>query len=216
MAKKRSRVSTGLSIQDIMRMDMNKFEKYSFTEQKEIVSRLASAANKRYRNFEKKGIVNPATLYMNLEGGKISVKNKDVDSIKEEYFRAKKFLSSKFSTQKGYREYTKQLERALKKENGGIYKGMDYSLAYATAFAYYDIIQDLSPNIQNIRDKYTITEKIAEFMQDSNNEQDIFSKIYEYLQGEYDREIGQFNSMSVSFGERLDNETPDRYKRKGF
>ena len=76
MAKKRSRVSTGLSIQDIMRMDMNKFEKYSFTEHKEIVSRLASAANKRYRNFEKKGIVNPATLYMNLEGGKISVKNR--------------------------------------------------------------------------------------------------------------------------------------------
>lgn len=216
MAKRRNRVTTGLSVKDIMKMDMNKFDTYSLKEQREIVSRLASAANKRLKKFEEKGIVNPATLHMRLEGGKISVKNKDIDALKEEYFRAKKFLSSKFSTQKGYKEYTKKLDKALRTDIKGISKGMDYSLAYATAFSYYDLIQELSPKIQNIKDKYTITEKIAEYMQQGNNEQEIFNKIYDYLQNEYDREMNQFNSLSVSFGNKLEDETPDRFKRKGL
>lgn len=216
MAKKRNRIATGLSVKDIMKMDMNKFDTYTLKEQKELVSRLASAANKRLKKFEDKGIVNPATLRMKLEGGKISVRNKDVDTLKEEYFRAKKFLSSKFSTQKGYKEYTNKLDKALKTDVKGIYKGMDYSLAYATAFSYYDLLQDLSPKIQNIRDKYTITEKIAEFMEHGDNEQEIFNKIYKYLQDEYEKEMGQFNSLSISFGNKLEDETPDRFKRKGL
>lgn len=216
MAKKRNRIATGLSIKDIMKMDMNKFDKYNLREQREIVSRLASAANKRLKKFEEKGIVNPATLHMKLEGGKISVKNKDIDALKEEYFRAKKFLSSTFSTQKGYKEYINKLDKALKTDVKGIYKGMKYSLTYATAFSYYDLLQDLSPKIQNIRDKYTITEKIAEYMEQGNNEQEIFNKIYAYLQDEYDKEMNQFNTLSVSFGNKLEDDTPDRFKRKGL
>ena len=99
MAKKRNRISAGLSISDIMNIPMKKFEQYTPAQQRELVSRLASAANKRYKTFEKKGIVNPAILSMKMEGGKISVRGKNVEQIKEEYFRAKKFLKSAFSTQ---------------------------------------------------------------------------------------------------------------------
>lgn len=218
MARKRNRVSTGLSIQDIMRMDMGKFEKYSFTEQKEIVSRLASAANKRYRNFEKKEIVNPAILKMQTEGGKISVRNKNADELKKEMFRAKAFLKSKFSTQSGYKEHMKKLSESMKTAPKGIYEGMDYSLLYATAFAYYDSLQEISPNIQNVRDRYKITEKIAEYMTEGQDEKQIFENIFSWLSKEYENMQNEVNQLSVAFGNRLDekDDTPERYKRKGF
>ena len=217
MAKKRNRVSSGLSIQDIMSMDMKKFESYSLKEQKEITSRLASAANKRLKTFEQKEIVNPAVLKMQMEGGKISVKNKTPDELKEEYFRAKTFLKSKFSTQKGYKQYMEKLNDSLNIDQKGIYKGMDASLLYSTAFAYYDALQDISPSIQNVKDKYKIANKIAEFMQDGKDEKEIFKDVFSWLSEEYEQMQEQFNETSVSFGNRLDEEdTPTRFKRKGL
>ena len=217
MAKKRNRVPTGLSIQDIMSMDMKKFESYSLKEQKEITSRLASAANKRLKTFEKKEIVNPAILKIQMEGGKISVRNKTPDELKEEYFRAKAFLKSKFSTQKGYNQYMKKLNESLNIDQKGIYKGMNASLLYSTAFAYYDALQDISPNIQNVRDKYKIANKIAEYMQEGKDEKQIFKDVFAWLSKEYEEMQEQFNESSISFGNRLDDdEIPTRYKRKGL
>ena len=217
MAKKRNRIASGLSIQDIMSMDMKKFESYSLKEQKEITSRLASAANKRLKTFERKEIVNPAVLKMQMEGGKISVKNKTQDELKEEYFRAKTFLKSKFSTQKGYKQYMEKLNDSLNIDQKGIYKGMDASLLYSTAFAYYDALQDISPSIQNVKDKYKIANKIAEFMQDGKDEKEIFKDVFSWLSKEYEQMQEQFNETSVSFGNRLDEEdTPTRFKRKGL
>lgn len=214
---KRNRIATGLSIKDVMSMDMKKFECYSLREQKEIVSRLASAANKRLKKFEDKGIVNPAVLSMNMGGGKISVKGKDEQSLKEEYFRAKTFLKSKFSTQKGYKDYLSKLEESLKVPNKGIHKGMDYSLTYATAFAYYDILQETSPKIQNIKDKYKIAEKIAEYIEEGKDERTIFNDTFKWLQKEYELEQERFNETSITFGNRLDEEdTPTRMQRKGL
>lgn len=224
MAKKRNRIASGLTIKDIMSMDMKKFESYSLREQKEITSRLASAANKRLKTFERKEIVNPAVLKMQMEGGKISVKNKTPDELKEEYFRAKSFLKSKFSTQKGYKQYMEKLNDSLKKlsdslniDRKGIYKGMSASLIYSTAFAYYDLLQDISPNIQNVRDKYKIANKIAEFMEEGKDEEEIFKDVFSWLSKEYEQMQEQFNETSISFGTRLDEEdTPTRFKRKGL
>ena len=217
MAKKRNRIASGLSIQDIMSMDMKKFESYSLKEQKEITSRLASAANKRLKTFERKEIVNPAVLKMQMEGGKISVKNKNSDELKEEYFRAKSFLKSKFSTQKGYKQYMEKLNDSLNIDQKGIYKGMNASLLYSTAFAYYDALQDISPNIQNVRDKYKIANKIAEFMEEGKDEKEIFKDVFSWLSKEYEQMQEEFNETSVSFGTRLDEEeTPTRFKRKGL
>lgn len=217
MAKKRNRIASGLTIQDIMSMDMKKFESYSLREQREITSRLASAANKRLKTFERKEIVNPAVLKMQMEGGKISVKNKNPDELKEEYFRAKSFLKSKFSTQKGYKQYIEKLNDSLNIDQKGIYKGMNASLLYSTAFAYYDALQDISPNIQNVRDKYKIANKIAEFMEEGKDEKEIFKDVFSWLSKEYEQMQEEFNETSVSFGTRLDeDETPSRFKRKGL
>ncbi len=217
MAKKRDRISAGLSIKDILNIPMKKFEQYTPTQQRELVSRLASAANKRYKTFEKKGIVNPAVLAMKMEGGKISVRNKSVVQIYEEYFRAKKFLKSEFSTQKGYKEYMSKLQSSIEKNGGkGIKKGMKATELYSTAFAYYDILQDLDPKISNIKDKYKIANKIAEYIEEGKDEKEVFEDINKYLANEYEREQENYNSMVTSFGDRIEDDTPSRYKRKGL
>lgn len=214
MAKKRERISAGLSIQDILNIPMSKFEKYTPTQQRELVSRLASAANKRYSKFEQKGIVNPAILKMQMEGGRISVRNKTPDEIKEEYFRAKKFLKSGLSTQKGYKQYTKRLKEAINRETKtGIQKGMPHSEVYASSFAYYDLLQETDAKIANIADKYKIVEQIAEYIEDGQDEQQVFENINKYLAQEYEREQEEFNNLSVSFGEQIEDDTPKRYRR---
>ena len=192
MAKRRDRISSGLSVSDIMNIPMKKFEQYTPAQQRELVSRLASAANKRYKTFEKKGIVNPAVLSMKMEGGKISVRGKNVEQVKEEYFRAKKFLKSIFSTQKGYREYMNKLKLSIEKSgSNGIKKGMKVTELYSTAFAYYDILQDLNPKISNIKDKYKIVNQIAVYIEEGKDEKQVFEDINQYLANEYDKERGR-------------------------
>lgn len=82
----RSRIASGMTINDIMEMSMSKFEQYTPTQQREITSRLASAANKRLRTLQKSDIENPATLRLNMSGGKISVRGKSGDELKQEFF----------------------------------------------------------------------------------------------------------------------------------
>lgn len=55
MARTKSSVA-GLTIKDITRIPESKFQSYSASDQRKIVSRLVSAANKRIRSFERKGI----------------------------------------------------------------------------------------------------------------------------------------------------------------
>ena len=45
---------------------------------------------------------------------------------------------------------------------GKIYKGMNYNEAVANAFAYYDALSEIDPTLVMNRDKYKVTEKIAE------------------------------------------------------
>ena len=52
---------SGMSITDILNMDITDFNKLGFKNLKLVVGRLVSAVNKRLRRFEKKGIRTPAT-----------------------------------------------------------------------------------------------------------------------------------------------------------
>ena len=101
---KRNRVSSGLTIKDIQSMSMDKFQKYTPSQQRELVSRLASAGNKRLKTLEKSGIQTPATIKLGLSGGKLSVKGKTGDELIKEFYRAKNFLNSPTSTKTGWKK----------------------------------------------------------------------------------------------------------------
>ena len=103
MAKtyKNPSIVSGLTIENILSMDIDKFNKLKEPDLKKIVGRLVSAANKRIRRMESAGIESPALSGVKRSGGTFSVKDKNLDQLRSEYARAKRFLTSKTSTIKG-------------------------------------------------------------------------------------------------------------------
>lgn len=98
MPKPRQRIATGLKISDIMDMPISKLSQYTPKQQREIISRLASAANKRLKTLQKQDIYNSAVSRLEKSGGKISVRGKSGDELIKEFVRAREFLSNKFSS----------------------------------------------------------------------------------------------------------------------
>lgn len=201
----RERIATGMSISDIMDMSISKFESYTPKQQREITSRLASAANKRLRNLEKSGIENPTTIRLNLSGGKISVKGKSGDELKQEFFRAKQFLGSKLSSKKEWKKFEKAIT-----EN---YQGNESRYTMGLAFSYFDVLQEIDPKISALREKYRLVDQIADYIQAGDNAETIINKSKEYLEKRYNQEQERYNNQNVSFGDRLDN-SRKRYRRK--
>lgn len=203
----RQRIATGMKISDIMDMSFRDFEKYTPTQQREIVSRLGSAANKRLKTLQKNEIENPATLRLNLSGGKISVKGKSGEELKQELYRAKQFLSSKFSKTSEWKKFEKKLNEGYKnkQEREQVNMGL--------AFSYYDLLQEIDPSISRERDKYKLVDVIADYIREGNNSQQIIDKSKQYLENRYKEEQNRYNNQSTRFGDRLDD-TPTRYRRK--
>lgn len=113
---------TGLTIDEIMDIDLDTFNKLSARELKVVTSRLVSASNKRIRGFEKKGIVSPAMrslgtrtrFSVRFPKGTKNVTNK----VRQEFARARSFLTAKTSTIKGYRQYEKQVREDIESQIG--------------------------------------------------------------------------------------------------
>lgn len=200
----RSRVATGMTINDIMNMPMSKFESYSPTAQREITSRLASAANKRLRTLEKSNIQNPATIRLEMSGGKISVRGKEGSELKEEFYRAKQFLRSKFSSKREWKKHIKELQEK--------YPDDENVLTTVQAYAYYDILQELSPSLSVQLERYDIVDLIADYIKTGVTPKDIINKTQRYLQREYEERQREYSRTSPLSGNALDN-IPERYTR---
>lgn len=200
-------IASGKSIKDIMSMSMSEFESYSTAEQREITSRLASAANKRLKRLTDSGIVNPATIRLDTSGGKISVKGKSGEELQDEFFRAKKFLKSNFSSKKEWKKFESKVEAHFSQNE-------KQSVNLGLAFSYYDVLEETDPSISKVRDKYKIVNKIAEYMEDGKSGKELLNSAMQYLQREYLREQESYNKQNVSFGNRIENDMPTRFKRK--
>lgn len=215
----RKRVSTGKSISDIMKMSVAELERYSPTEQREIVSRLASAANKRIRSLEKKGVETPALININLSGGKLSVKGKSGDELISEFFKARSFLRSPTSTVRGWNKVLKGVEKAFKEMESIYLPGTDIKYSNAmmgNAFALYDILSKTDPLLMQGREKYKIASKIAEFMYGGNtirNYDEVMDMTLSYLRNQYEQEQERYNSTIRPLGKRINIDIPDRFRR---
>ena len=207
---KRKRVSSGLSIKDIQQMTMDKFQQYTPAQQRELVSRLASAGNKRLKSFEKSGIETPATIKLNLSGGKLSVKGKSGDKLIKEFYRAKNFLNSPTSTKTGWKQTKQEIKEAIS-SIGKIYKGMEYNEAIANAFAYYDVLSEKDPTLTMNRDKYKIAGKIAEMMESGIEPEEVINETTKYLMDLYETEQVRYNKTIQPLGNDI---TPKRYRRR--
>lgn len=75
---------------------------------RQIVTRLASAANKRLRRAEQASLDSPAVKEALESGGKFTAKGKGLEGLKAEFVRLKTFLQDKTSTIKGWQAEQKQ------------------------------------------------------------------------------------------------------------
>ena len=132
MARTKSSVS-GLTIKDITRMTETKFQGYSASDQRKIVSRLVSAANKRIRSFERKGIESPAIMGVNETGGKFSIKGKDESGLLKELTRVRGFLRNPSSTIKGWNKVQNKTFEGLKQRGIDVQKEDIADITYALA-----------------------------------------------------------------------------------
>lgn len=225
MAKKRERIATGLSVKDVMAMTESQLMSYTPTQQREIVSRLASATNKRIRGLEKKGYETPALLRIQRSGGNISVKGKTGADLINEFNRAKRFMRSESSTVTGWKKVVKRIEKDVKtnlmidteSKLLNIEKGMTANQIISNAFALFDVLSESNPDLVATRDRYKLTRRIAEMLESGMNYEDSMLTLYNQLLYEDEETRLQYEQLQEesALGNRLTNDTeiPKRYKR---
>ena len=127
---------TGMSIKDIMNIDIDRFNSLNERELKQITSRLVSASNKRIRNLEKRGITSPAYKSLGTKT-RFSVKldksidvSQRVNKLRQEFSSARSFLTKKTSSIRGYERYQKSIVDELEKSTGVKIKSGDTTKIY--------------------------------------------------------------------------------------
>ena len=114
----------GLSIQDIMNIDLDTFNKLKESELRALNSRLVSASNKRVRRLQQQDIISPAL--QSLRGDvKFSTKvpegltpRQKMSFLRQQYTRMRTFLGAKTSTLTGAKAVTKQIKKTISEKYG--------------------------------------------------------------------------------------------------
>ena len=112
----------GLKITDILNIDLDAFNKLNESELRALTSRLVSAGNKRIRRLKEHNINSPAvqglgkadTFSTKLEAD-VS-KQQRVNKLREEFSRARSFLTSETSTIGGYKKFVNRTTKRIAEE----------------------------------------------------------------------------------------------------
>ena len=181
---------SGLSIDDILNMDIVDFNRLSEKDLKLVVGRMVSAVNKRLRRFEKKGISTPATRALMKSGGVLSVKGKNANQLRKEYARARNFLNMETSTQKGYKKVQEKITDTLKQ------RGVDIEPdELDELFEVWNDLIEIDPSVTLSKDKYTLMQDIAnmpdniDISQKLEKAKERYTEIYEQQQEEFGKEV---------------------------
>lgn len=186
---------TGRSVNDLINMDIDTFNKLSVSELRQVVSRLASAGNKRLKNFEKSGEDSPSVRYIKRSGGKFSTRGKDLNALRSEYSRARNFFQSSTSTLKGWKNVKKQTISKLEKYGINV-----TSSQFDTLWRAYEELKEVSPEVSTRSLKYRTLQEISNIMDDDVKDVDtIISRMQESLDEIYEEQaVADYGSSGVS------------------
>ena len=205
----RKRVATGMSVKDILNMPVSKLSTYTPAQQKEIVSRLASAANKRARTLEKNNINNSALMRLNNSGGKISVRGKKGDDLTREMIRARDFLNNKFSKTSYWKKTIKNIKNKSSLNDMPEEK-------ISNAFSTYDMIRETDAELINRINKYELMDYIdgLTMIEGITNPDEIRRRVIEYARAEYDRLMRDYSDTTTRFSNNIEYDIPPRAQNK--
>lgn len=192
MARKRSDDRwKGKSIKDLENLGAKTIEKLSRAELGQVVTRLASAANKRVRRMKAAGLESPAVRSLERSGGSISVKGKTKEQLVKEFARARGFLQSETATQRGYkkmlRKTRKKLEDAGVKIPGGITLKQMHN-QFDRFFRAYERLREMYPNIDEMNQKYVVMNQIARLQRWGVDWESIADRVSEDMEQSYKEE----------------------------
>lgn len=183
---KQPSIVSGMSVKDILNMDINTFNKLITSDLRKVVGRLVSAGNKRLRSFERAGESSPATRHVATSGGAFSTRGKDLNALRAEYTRAKNFLQSKTGTRKGWKKIKKETLEGLKKH------GIEMTESqFNDVWSAYENLKELSPEVANRGLKYSVLKDVADMVKDADKSADeIATALHENLSKIYEERAG--------------------------
>lgn len=188
---KQQSIVSGMSVQDILNMDINTFNKLNASDLRKVVGRLVSAGNKRLRSFERANERSPATRHVAKSGGKFSTKGKDLNALRSEYTRAKNFMQAKTGTRKGWKQVKRETIAGLKKHGVEIAESK-----FDDIWTAYEDLKELSPEVANRGLKYSVLKDVADMVTDTNKSADeIAMALNENLSRIYEEQAGLNNGV---------------------
>lgn len=154
---------SGLSVKDILNMDINKFNSLNEKDMRKVVGRLVSAGNKRLRSFERAGESSPATRHIMRSGGVFSTKGKNLQQLRSEYMRAKNFIEAETGTRKGWANVKKKTIETLKT------KGIEMSNEqWDDVWKAYEDLKETDKEVSNKALKYTTLQDVVDLVKQGN------------------------------------------------
>lgn len=182
---------SGMSVQDILNMDIDTFNKLNTSDLRKVVGRLVSAGNKRLRSFEKAGESSPATRHVEKSGGAFTTKGKDLNALRAEYTRAKNFMQSKTGTRKGWKQVKKEIIQGLKKQGVEMNDNQ-----FNDVWRAYEDLKEISPEVANRGLKYSVLKEVADMVTDTNKSADeIATSIHDNLSKIYEEQTELDNNV---------------------
>ena len=171
MAKRRTykqpSVVSGLSVQDILNVDLETFNKWTESDLRKVVGRLVSAGNKRLRTFERSEESSPAYRHVMKSGGHFSVAGKSIDQLRAEYKRARDFMTAQTGTKKGWLEVKKDTIASLEKQ--GVHLTVKQ---FDKMWETYEKLKELDESVSLKSIKYTILQDISDQITDPEMDPD--------------------------------------------
>lgn len=171
---------TGKSVSELL--DINP-DKLSDADLKQVVSRIASAGNKRLKRLEESGMYSPAADDVMDSGGKFSVKNKGRDDLLTEFKREREFYDKKTSSVRGIRDIRNRTAKTL--ESRGVTNINKEQIG--EAFAVYDRLKKYDPSVAVKNLKYATVNAVMELNADLDID-DKFLAMIEQLDAIYEEQ----------------------------
>lgn len=190
-AYKKPSLVSGMSVQDILNMDIETFNRLNMSDLRKVVGRLVSAGNKRLRSFERAGERSPATRHVEKSGGAFSTKGKDLNALRAEYARAKNFMQAKTGTRKGWKQVKKETIQGLRKQ------GVEMSESqFEDVWTAYEDLKEISPEVANRGLKYSVLKDVADMVTNTDKSADeIATALHENLSEIYEKQAGLNNDV---------------------
>ena len=163
-----------MTVSDILNISSREFSKLNEKEMRMALRKLVSAGNKRLRSFERAGESSPATRSVMNSGGAFSTRGKDIDALRNEFTRARNFMTSATGSRRGWQNVKNKTIKTL------LNRGVDIRPEdVEEALQMYSELKEVDPAITTRAFRYEVLKEIADVVSDESTS---YEEKFNYMQ----------------------------------